>query len=298
MENGHETYGLSREYDSPMRETTYLVALGMMLGACERKVPPLQVEERVDPKPKSAVVPPSAPPLVEKPVPQKPTPTDTFTTSVGPVTVTPIRHATLALGFGDKTIVLDPWSQAPAGWLPKADLVLITDIHPDHFDRDGIQTVRKDDTVFVAPEAVKKDLPEAKSLKNGASIELLGIGIRAVPMYNLARGPEAGKLYHDKGRGNGYLLRFGDKTFYFSGDTECTPEMRALRNVDVAFVCMNLPFTMPVEEAVECVKAFKPKVVIPFHYRGSDTAKFKAALSATPKVEVRLRDFYVGGETK
>ena len=117
-------------------------------------------------------------------------------------------------------------------------------------------------------------------------------------MYNLTRGPTPGKLFHDKGRGNGYLLGFGDKTLYFSGDTECTPAMKALKNVDVAFVCMNLPYTMPVEEAAECVKAFKPKVIIPFHYRGSDTNAFKQALAGTPGVEVRLRDFYAGTTQK
>jgi L-ascorbate metabolism protein UlaG (beta-lactamase superfamily) len=301
MQNGHETYGLSAGYDSPMRRNTYIPALALALAACERKAPPLPTTERIQPAERpatSAPTPPSTPPPVAKTVPEAPTVTDTIPTSLGPVTITPIRHATLALGFKGKTIVVDPWSQAPAGWLPKADLVLITDIHQDHFDRDGIMVVRRENTLFIAPEAVKKDFPEATAMKNGGKTEHLGVTIRAVPMYNLKRGPEAGKLFHDKGRGNGYLLGFGDKTFYISGDTECTPEMKALKNIDVAFVCMNLPYTMPVEEAVECVKAFKPKVVIPFHYRGSDTAAFKAALSATPEVEVRLRDFYVGGESK
>jgi L-ascorbate metabolism protein UlaG (beta-lactamase superfamily) len=285
-----------------MRRNTYILPLSVValaLGfACERKAPPLPTIERA---PSRDLEPKSTPPLASatpKPAPASPTVTDTISTTKGSVTITPIRHATLALRFDGKTIVLDPWSQAPAGWLPKSDLVLLTDVHGDHFDKDGIAAVRQAGTVFVAPEAVQKDLPEAKVLKNGQRLALLGITIRAVPMYNLKRGPEPGKLFHDKGRGNGYLLTFGDKTLYFSGDTECTPEMRALRNIDVAFVCMNLPYTMSVEEAVECVKAFKPKVVIPFHYRGSDTRTFERGLSATPEVEVRLRDFYVGGETK
>jgi L-ascorbate metabolism protein UlaG (beta-lactamase superfamily) len=217
--------------------------------------------------------------------------TDTLETSAGPVTITPIRHATLALGFGGKTIVVDPWSQAPAGALPKADIVLITDIHQDHFDPAGVAAVRKPQTAFVAPPVVAEKLPEAKVLKNGQKLELLGVRIEAVPMYNLKRGPEAGKLFHDKGRGNGYLLGFGDKTLYLSGDTECTPEMKALKNVDLALVCMNLPYTMPPEEAAECVKAFKPKVVVPYHYRGSDLDVFSKAV-ATAGVEVRVRDFY------
>jgi len=218
--------------------------------------------------------------------------TDTLATSLGPVTLTPIQHATLVISTKDKTIVVDPWSKSPDGWLPPADLVLITDIHQDHFDQAAIATVRKPKTLFVAPPAVAKDLPEAKVLKNGEKLDVLGVKLTAVPMYNLTRGPEAGKLFHDKGRGNGYLIQMGDKTIYVSGDTECTPEMKALKNVDLAFVCMNLPYTMPPEEAAECVKSFKPKVVIPYHYRGSDLAKFKDALASTPGVEVRIRDFY------
>jgi L-ascorbate metabolism protein UlaG (beta-lactamase superfamily) len=225
----------------------------------------------------------------------KATVTDTLETSAGPVTVTPIVHGTLALGFSGKTIVVDPYSKAPAGSLPKADLVLITDIHQDHYDPEAITAVRKPDTVFVAPPVVAEKLSETKVLKNGEKLELLGVHIEAVPMYNKKRGPEPGKFFHDKGRGNGYLLGFGDKKVYVSGDTECTPEMKALKKVDLAFVCMNLPYTMPPEEAAECVKAFKPAVVIPFHYRGSDLKLFQSALAETKGVEVRIRDFYAGG---
>jgi L-ascorbate metabolism protein UlaG (beta-lactamase superfamily) len=211
------------------------------------------------------------------------------------VTVTPIHHGTLALGFSAKTIVIDPFSKAPAGSLPKADLVLITDIHQDHYDPAAITAVRKADTVFVAPPVVAEKLSGAKVLKNGEKLELLGVHIEATPMYNKKRGPEPGKLFHDKGRGNGYLLGFGDKRVYVSGDTECTSEMKALKKVDLAFVCMNLPYTMPPEEAAECVKAFKPAVVIPFHYRGSDLGVFRSALADAKGVEVRIRNFYAGG---
>jgi L-ascorbate metabolism protein UlaG (beta-lactamase superfamily) len=191
-----------------------------------------------------------------------------------------------------KTIVIDPWTKAPAGWLPKADLVLLTDNHPDHYDPKGIETVRKEGTVFIAPEVVAEKLPEAKVLNNGEELTEAGIRIAATPMYNHKRGPEPGKLFHDKGRGNGYLMTFGDKRIYLSGDTACTDEMRVLEKVDVALICMNLPYTMPPEEAAECVKAFKPRVAIPFHYRGSDTKVFAKALEGVEGVEVRLRDFY------
>ena len=114
----------------------------------------------------------------------------------------------------------------------------------------------------------------------------------AVPMYNLKRGPAAGQLYHDKGRGNGYELAVrGTSASTVSGDTECTPEMKALENIDVAFVCMNLPYTMPPREAAECVEAFKPKVLFPYHYRGSDLAELDKALAGRG-IDVRKREWY------
>lgn len=229
------------------------------------------------------------------PAAKTPAVTDTLETSAGPVRITPINHGTLSLEFGGKLIVIDPYSKAPAGWLPKADLVLITDIHPDHYDPAGIEQVKKPGTVFVAPKVVAEKLPEAKVLDNGKDLTELGVRIRAVPMYNLERGPEAGKRYHDKGRGNGYVLGFGDKQIYLSGDTECIPEMRALKKIDIAFVCMNLPYTMPPKEAAECVNAFKPAVLIPYHYRGSDLKELSSAVAKDSGVEVRIRDFYAGG---
>src|SRR5690606_18728617 len=180
----------------------------------------------------------------------------------------------------------------------KADLILITDLHGDHYDPKAIDLVKQDSSMFVAPKVVAEKLAEAgtkndiKTLANGAELTALDIKIRAVAMYNLKRGPEEGKLFHDKGRGNGYLRTFGDKRVYVSGDTECTPEMKALKDIDLAFVCMNLPYTMPPEEAAECVAAFRPKVVYPYHFRGSNLGGFEAALTDVPGVEVRIRDWY------
>jgi L-ascorbate metabolism protein UlaG (beta-lactamase superfamily) len=111
-------------------------------------------------------------------------------------------------------------------------------------------------------------------------------------MYNLQRGPSPGKFFHDKGRGDGFVFTFGDKRVYVSGDTECIPEMKALKKIDVAFVCMNLPYTMPPSEAAECVKAFAPKVVFPYHHRGSNLDEFTKPLSSTPAIDVRVRDWY------
>jgi L-ascorbate metabolism protein UlaG (beta-lactamase superfamily) len=128
-------------------------------------------------------------------------------------------------------------------------------------------------------------------IRNGETKMAGNWKIEAIPMYNLKRGPSEGKLYHDKGRGNGYILTYGGKRIYISGDTEGIPEMKALKNIDVAFVCMNLPYTMPPAEAAEAVRAFHPKVVYPYHYRGSDPKEFEAALAGSG-IQVKLLDWY------
>ncbi len=220
------------------------------------------------------------------------TATDVIATTMGELQLVPIWHATLALALADKIVLVDPWSKAPADRIPKADLILITDIHPDHLDVAAIDEARKSGTIIIGPAAAAKRVPDMIALGNGEQREALGIGITAVPMYNLKRGPEAGQLYHDKGRGNGYLLAIGDTKLYISGDTECTPEMRALRDVDLALVCMNLPYTMPPEEAAECVKAFRPAILVPYHYRGSELDTLAKALAGQEGIELRLRDFY------
>jgi L-ascorbate metabolism protein UlaG (beta-lactamase superfamily) len=217
--------------------------------------------------------------------------TQTFATSAGPVKFTPLYHASTLIEAGGKTIYLDPVKPAKFGGLPKADLILITDIHGDHMDPGSIKDVSKVGTEIFAPPAVVQTVTTAKPIANGESRTWGGWTIEAIPAYNLKRGPEPGKFFHDKGRGNGYVLTYGGKRFYFSGDTEGVPEMRALKNIDVAFVCMNLPYTMPPEEAADAVKAFHPKIVIPYHYRGSDLAVFQKALEGTG-IEVRLLDWY------
>ncbi len=214
-----------------------------------------------------------------------------FSTSAGPVKITPLNHASTRIEAGGKTIYLDPAPPVKFSGLPKADLILITDIHGDHMDLDAIKEVSGGKTDILAPPAVVKTVISAKPIANGETKSWQGWTIEAVPAYNLKRGPAPGELFHDKGRGNGYVLTYGGKRFYFSGDTEGVPEMRALKNIDVAFVCMNLPYTMPPDEAAEAVKAFHPKVVIPYHYRGSDLAVFQKGLEGTG-IEVRLLDWY------
>jgi L-ascorbate metabolism protein UlaG (beta-lactamase superfamily) len=215
----------------------------------------------------------------------------TFTTSAGDVKITPLFHASTLIEAGGKIIYLDPAKPTKFGTLPKADLILITDIHGDHMDPASIAEISKAGTEIVAPPAVVATVTTAKPIANGETRTWQGWTIEAIPAYNLTRGPAPGKFFHDKGRGNGYVLTYGGKRFYFSGDTEGVPEMRALKNIDVAFVCMNLPYTMPPEEAADAVKAFHPKIVIPYHYRGSDLAVFKKGLEGTG-IELRVLDWY------
>jgi len=195
---------------------------------------------------------------------------------------------------GGQVIHLGPWSNGNYDGLPPADLILITDIHGDHMDPKMLAHVAKPGSLILAPSAVAETVKSATVIRNGQTKTVGPFTIEAVPMYNLKRGPEPGKLFHDSGRGNDYIVTYGGKRFYFSGDTEGTPEMRALKNIDVAFVCMNLPYTMPPDEAAEAVRAFHPKIVYPYHYRGSDLSVFQNALAGSG-IDVRLLDWYYKG---
>jgi len=219
-------------------------------------------------------------------------PTDHFATAKGDLAVTPLQHASVLFEWHGQAIYVDPTTPALAdAALPKADVVFITDIHPDHLDPPALERIRKSGMLVVGPQAVADKTHVDTVMKNGDTRQVGEVVATAVPMYNLKRGPDAGKLYHDKGRGDGYELDFGGTRVYLSGDTECTPEMKALEKIDVAFVCMNLPYTMPPSEAAECVVAFKPKVLFPYHYRGSDLAELDRGL-ADKGIEIRKRAWY------
>ena len=219
--------------------------------------------------------------------------TQTFSTSAGPVKITPIYHAAAKITAGSDVIVIDPAPPAKIDGVGPADLILITDIHGDHMNGDDVKALSKDGTAVIAPAAVAKTITQAKPLANGESTMWHGWKITAVPMYNIHHNQPSGQPFHDKGRGNGYVLSYGGKNFYFAGDTEGTPEMRALKNIDVAFIPMNLPYTMAPTEAADAVKAFHPKVAIPYHYKGQDINQFKKDLEGSG-VEVRLLDWYPG----
>ena len=216
---------------------------------------------------------------------------DTIPASGGAITIQPINHATLQVTHGGRVIDVDPVAQANFGSLSAPDIILITDIHGDDLNPATVGKLKKASTRIVAPAAAAPKLDGAVVMKNGDTKDIDGVAIEAVPMYNLRRGPAAGQLFHDKGRGNGYIVTLGGKRLYFAGDTECIPEMKELKNIDVAFVPMNLPYTMPPSEAADCVKAFKPKIVYPYHYRGQNLDEFANALKGTG-IEVRIRDWY------
>ena len=217
-------------------------------------------------------------------------PPQEFSTSAGSLKITPIQHASLMIQAGGKVLYIDP-AQGSFDGMPQADYILITDIHGDHMAPEIVNKLKKAGTEIVAPQAVSEKVSGTSVIAYGQTKMLGQFTVESVPAYNLTRGPAAGKLFHDKGRGCGYVVTYGGKRFYFSGDTEGIPEMKGLKNIDVAFVCMNLPYTMTPEEAADAVRAFHPKVVYPYHYKGSDTAAFKKALDGTG-IDVRLIDWY------
>jgi L-ascorbate metabolism protein UlaG (beta-lactamase superfamily) len=213
-----------------------------------------------------------------------------FTTSAGKLQLTPIQHASLMIQAGGKVMYIDP-AQGSFDGLPKADYILITDIHGDHMAPAIVDKLKQPSTVILAPKAVSDQLPGCTVIANGETKTIGAFKVEAIPMYNMKPAAD-GTVYHTKGRGNGYILTYGGKRFYFSGDTEGTPEMRALKNIDVAFVCMNLPYTMTPEAAADAVRAFHPAIVYPYHYRDENNAKTFAKAMEGSGVDVRLRNWY------
>ena len=221
---------------------------------------------------------------------------DIIKTNSGNITIQPIVHGTLVLTFNNKTIYIDPYGGAEGfDAIAKPDIILITDIHGDHLNMKTLDGIDTKNAQFIVPQAVADKMPEKYKkqltiLNNGQSIHRLGFYISAIPMYNL---PENEDSRHTKGRGNGYIINIGGKNIYISGDTEDIPEMRVLQDIDVAFICMNLPYTMDIYQASSAVLEFKPKIVYPFHYRGADVEEFKKIVNdGDSNIEVRLREWY------
>ncbi|HEX9878336.1 MAG TPA: MBL fold metallo-hydrolase [Gammaproteobacteria bacterium] len=216
---------------------------------------------------------------------------DRIATDMGDLVIHPVGHATFVMGWNDRTIYVDPVGDGLSG-LPAPDLILVTDVHGDHLNAETLQAVAQADTTIVAPAAVAAQLPadlQARTtiIANGEEREIMGIGIEGIPMYNLT---EERLQYHDKGRGNGYVVTLGGRRIYISGDTEDIPEMRALEDIDAAFVCFNLPYTMTEEQAASAVREFAPTIAYPYHYRGSDVEEFASLVGTDGGVEVRVLD--------
>lgn len=216
---------------------------------------------------------------------------DTLSTSVGDLEITFIGHASLMFSIHNKIIHIDPFSRmADYAQFPKADLILITHHHGDHMDRSALDKIRTDQTKIICTQLCAENVPNGIIMKNGDVQVIEGIKIEAVPAYNIEHKRDNGNPYHISGEGNGYVLTVGDKHIYIAGDTENTPEMKALKNINVAFLPMNIPYTMTPEMVADAAKAFKPRILYPYHYGDTDTSKLVELLKGEKGIEVRIRE--------
>jgi len=215
---------------------------------------------------------------------------DTLPTAQGNLVITFIGHGTLMLEWGGKIIHVDPVGNlADYRQLPKADLILVTHEHGDHLDLKAVRLLSKETTQLIGNAAAAEKATGGSVMKNGQTLEVQGIKIEAVPAYNIVNMRSPGNPYHPKGRGNGYILTLADKKVYIAGDTENTPEMKGLQNIDVAFLPMNLPYTMTPEMVADAARAFRPKLLYPYHYGDTDPARLTQLLKNETGIEVRVR---------
>ncbi len=216
--------------------------------------------------------------------------TDNITTSGGDLKITFIGHASLIFSFNGKVIHVDPDGElVDYSTLPKADIVLITHEHSDHFDLSAIKILRTNQTKLVLTETCARKISGGMVMKNGDVQIIQGIKFEAIPAYNIIHKRDNGQPFHLEGVGNGYIMTFGDKRVYVAGDTENIPEMKTLRGIDVAFLPMNLPYTMTPEMVADAAKLFRPKILYPYHYGDTDTSKLLELLKDEQEIEVRIR---------
>ena len=218
-------------------------------------------------------------------------PVDEGMTDKGPVRLTIINHASFVIEQPGQVIYVDPVGANRYDGLPQPDLILITHTHGDHMDPAAVAKLKKAGTQILGPESVAKSVPGTTVIRNGETLQVGPTTVEAVPAYNLKRGPTPGSFYHPKGAGNGYVLTYTGRRCYIAGDTEAIPEMKALKNIEVAFLPMNLPYTMTPEEVAEAARSFNPQVLYPYHSRDSDVAALQKALEGTA-IQVRIRDWY------
>jgi L-ascorbate metabolism protein UlaG (beta-lactamase superfamily) len=215
---------------------------------------------------------------------------DTVAAGGGPIVLTFLGHGSLMIQHAGAVIQIDPYGRvADYGALPKADLILVTHDHGDHLDSASIAKVRTEATVVLAARACQGKISGAQIIANGEVREIRGIRIAAVPAYNKVHARADGRPYHAKGDGNGYVLTMGGKRIYVAGDTEDTPEMKALRDIDIAFLPMNLPYTMTPEMVADAARAFRPRILYPYHFGTTDTGRLLALLKDQKEIEVRIR---------
>lgn len=223
--------------------------------------------------------------------PQEALEKDTIPTSAGELVITFLGHGSLMLDFNEVNINVDPFSQvADYSQLPEADLILITHEHHDHLDINALTEVRTENSDLVLTETCTQQVEGGIVMRNGDTRIVRGIQIEAVPAYNLVNKRENGQPFHPKGIGNGYILTFGDKRVYIAGDTENIPEMKAIRDIDVAFLPMNLPYTMTPEMVADVARAFKPAILYPYHFGSTDTGQLVELLKDDLEIEVRVKD--------
>jgi len=216
--------------------------------------------------------------------------TDIITTSAGDLKITFIGHGSLIFTFNGKVIHIDPYGKlTDYSILPKADIILITHEHSDHFDLAVIKMLRTNKTELVLTETCAQKISGGMVMKNGGVQTVQGIKIEAVPAYNIIHKRDNGQPFHPQGVGNGYILTFGDKRIYVAGDTENIPEMKTIQGVDVAFLPMNLPYTMTPGMVADAAKVLKPKILYPYHYGDTDTSKLVELLKDEQEIEVRIR---------
>jgi len=216
--------------------------------------------------------------------------TDTFTTSDGKLEITFLGHGSLLFTFGGKRIYVDPFSRvADYSTLPKADAVLITHEHRDHLDPEALAHVRTDATEVVHAALCADKIEGGTVMRNGDVAIVTGLSVEAIPAYNVLHKRESGDPFHPCGDGNGYIITFGDLRVLVAGDTENTPELKTLRDIDIAFLPMNLPYTMTPEMVADAAVAMKPRILYPYHFGSTDTSKLVGLLADHPEIEVRIR---------
>ncbi|MGD8740161.1 MAG: MBL fold metallo-hydrolase [Desulfobacterales bacterium] len=216
--------------------------------------------------------------------------TDVVKTAKGDLQITFIGHGSLMFAFGGKIIHVDPFSRlTDYSKMPQADMILLTHEHPDHLDLKALDSLRADKTKIILTENCAQQVKGGIIMKNGDVKTVDGLKIEAVPAYNLVHMRSEGVPFHPKGNGNGYVITFGDKRIYVAGDTENISEMKQLKDIDIAFLPMNLPYTMTPEMVADAARAFKPKILYPYHYGKTDPLKLVELMKDTPQVEIRIR---------